>query len=337
MYYRANILQSQQTENIVVHSGKGGSGKTTTAQNLATWLAAAGRKVALVDVDSYANSSNFINTVEWPSTRPLYTLSHVIQQKKPLLDVMYQVRRGLYIIPSDNNIEAAGHYLVANEMQEVMIDRYKALMAVLGPRPQEVPSHYQRSSLAPYHLPALQSVEDEEMWERPEYLDYIIWDFPGETGAVGRAILKIPHCRILSPVVLEPLPLQGFGQMKANLDLLFRNAPEAKPPIIGVIPYRLTHKREETVEEFVKLYAEHRDVVLRAVHEDTKVAPTQNVYPAQSIYEVERNSRAAREFFEIAMRIDGYTGQFVGSPSCKYCTEIDTWLQQEMATLEEGA
>src|SRR5258708_9173769 len=82
----------QETQNIVIWSGKGGSGKTTVAQNIAWWLASTGRVVTLVDTDSYANSSNFINMLAIPAAQQ-YTLSHVIQHDKPLLDVMYQVRR----------------------------------------------------------------------------------------------------------------------------------------------------------------------------------------------------------------------------------------------------
>ena len=330
-----NVIQSvaqnvNAPRNIIIWSGKGGSGKTTAGQNLATWLAAAGRKVVLVDTDSYANSSNFINMLALPPTRR-YTLSHVVQQDKPLLEAMYQVRQGFYVIPSDDNIDAAGNYIVANEAQEIMIERYDELLTTLAPRPQDPPSWYQESSLAPRHLAPLLPVKDECIQEPPPYLDYIIWDFPAEPGSLGKAILRIPNCEIWAPVVLEPLPLQGFAQMKKQIDKLFKNFPERKPLIAGVIPYHLTHKKEETSQEFVKLYLAHREAFQRAVHEDLNVPQTQNIYPAKAIYEVKRTSRAARELFEIAMRIDGYKGQFDGSPACKHCTDIYAWLQEQMA------
>lgn len=321
--------------NIIIWSGKGGSGKTTSGQNIAWWLATAGRKVALVDTDSHPNSGNFVDQSMIPADR-WFTLAHVIQQEKALLDAMYQVRKGLYIIPSDTNIEAASSYIIANEAQEVMIDRYHEMTAALSPRPEEIPASHSEPRLAPTSFPDLPFVEEKEVLERPAHLDYMIWDFGAEPGPLGKAILRMPNCEIWSPAVLEPLPLQAFAQMKDQLNKLFKNFPERKPPIRGVFPYKLTHKKEETVEEFVKLYLAHRDVFMRPIHEDLNVPPTQNFYPARSIYEVNCATRAARELFEIAMRIDGYQGQFKKSPPCKYCSEIYAWLHQELAA-GEGA
>lgn len=328
-------LNNRQTKNIIVWSGKGGSGKTTVSQNIAWWLASTGRVVGLVDTDSYANSSNFINMLTIPPAEQ-HTLSHVIQQNKSLLDVMYQVRKGLYVIPSDDSIDAANGFIIANEAQEIMIDRYNDMVANLTPQPQNIPNWHKVASLTPRYFPPLATVADTQIRERPEYLDYLIWDFPGEPGPLCRAILRLPNSAILAPVMLEPLPLQGFAQMRMQIDKLFRNAITHKPPIAGVIPYSITHKRPETAQEFVKLYLSHSDVFMRAVHEDLNVPPSQNYYPAQSIYEAKRTSRAARELFEIAMRLDGYTGKFEGTPACKHCEEIDLWLKEQIAVVAEG-
>lgn len=327
----ARKMNDPQTKNLIIWSGKGGTGKTTFAQNVAYWLAAAGRKVGLADTDSGANSSNYINMLAIPPSERL-TLSYVVQQNNSLLDVMYQVRKNLWVIPSDDNIEAANGYIVANELQEIMIDKYNELIATLAPRPLTVPSWHRELSLAPRFFSPLAPVEEAHIRELPTYLDYIIWDFPGEPGALCRAILRLPNSEIWSPVKVEPLPMQGFAQMRSQVDKLFRHNPQRKPLIAGVVPYELTHKKEETAEAYVKLYVAQPGGLTRAVHEDLNVPPTQDIYPAQSIFEVKRTSRAARELFEIAMRIDGYTGQFDGGPVCKHCDEIAAWIREQSAT-----
>src|SRR5258708_1847594 len=228
----ADQLNNHQTRNIIIWSGKGGSGKTTVAQNLAWWLATTGRKVGLVDTDSYANSSNFINMLAIPPAQQ-YTLSHVIQQDKSLLDVMYQVRRGLYVIPSDDSIDAANGFIIANEAQEIMIDRYNDMIATLAPRPQITPAWHTEPTLVPRYFSPLATVEDTQIRERPEYLDYLIWDFPGEPGPLCRAILRLPNSEIWSPVMLEPLPVQGFAQMRMQIEKLFRHAPTRRPQVKG--------------------------------------------------------------------------------------------------------
>jgi cellulose biosynthesis protein BcsQ len=333
-FFEQDARRTNEPRNIIIWSGKGGSGKTTTGQNVAWWLATAGYQVALVDTDSHPNSGNFVDQNLIPP-ESWFTLTDVIQREKTLLDAIYQVRKGFYVIPSDTNIEAASSFIIANEAQEVMIDRYHDLAANLSPSPEEDPAFLSEPSLAPTFFPDLPFVEEHEVLERPAYLDYLIWDFGAEPGPLGKAILRMPNCEIWAPVVLEPLPLQAFAQMKDQLGKLFKNFPNRKPPIRGVFPYKLTHKKEETVEEYVKLYVAHPDVFMRPVHEDLNVPPTQNYYPARSIGEVNNKTRATREFFEIAMRIAGYQGQFRKSPICKACNDIHAWLQQELAG--EGA
>ena len=320
---------------ILIYSGKGGSGKTTLGQNLAWWLASLGRTVVLVDTDSRAMSSNFINMFAIPE-RERYTLSHVIQDEVPLLQSMYQVRRGLYIIPSDSNIDRANNHIVTNEAQEIMIDRFNDMARTLAERmsrwaspPTGTVDWHQEQSISLRDIRPAEPVSGDEVRLPPSQINYLIWDFAADPGPLGKAILRIPRSEILAPVVLEPLPLLAFAQMKIFVQTLFKNHPEQMPTIKGVVPYHLTHKKEFTSQEFVKLYLAHPEVFMRAVHEDLSVPETQRVYPAQSIYEGNRQSRAAREILEIALRVDGYQGLLKGGPACKYCNEIHDWLQQQ--------
>src|SRR3712207_2259079 len=70
---------------LVCASGKGGTGKTTTALNLATIAAAAGLRVALVDMDDQQTLS------EWHGLRP-EDLPDLQLLTIPLLDVGRAIR-----------------------------------------------------------------------------------------------------------------------------------------------------------------------------------------------------------------------------------------------------
>ncbi|GCE32059.1 hypothetical protein KDA_75430 [Dictyobacter alpinus] len=323
------VKQINGIRNIYMWSGKGGVGKTTAAINLATWLAASGRKVAVVDTDSHPNTSSLKDMSKVREDRR-YTLSDVIQREKPFLDAMYQVRNGLYVVPSETNIEVAKTHIIINEAQDVLLDRFYALMAQLAPPPEDPPFWQEKTYLAPHHLPPLAELSDLEMQAPPAYLEYIIWDFAAEPGALGKAILRLPKGEIWSPVLLEPYPLLAFAQMKQQTTQMFQYHPvERRPVLKGVFPFMLTHKTEKVTEEFAKLYLAHQDIFMHPIHNDDKVAATQDYYPAQSIYEVDQTSRAGREFFELAMRLDGYQGSFGKKTHCPHCEAIYEWARQQ--------
>lgn len=66
------------SEVIVVTSGKGGVGKTTTTANIGMGLAARGKKVVLIDTDTGLRNLDLLLGLE---RRIVYTLVDVIQQR----------------------------------------------------------------------------------------------------------------------------------------------------------------------------------------------------------------------------------------------------------------
>lgn len=87
------------SECIVVTSGKGGVGKTTTTANLGVALALLGKKVAVVDADIGLRNLDVILGLE---NRIVYDLVHVIEGGCRLKQALIRDKRaeGLYLLPA---------------------------------------------------------------------------------------------------------------------------------------------------------------------------------------------------------------------------------------------
>ncbi len=84
---------------IVVTSGKGGVGKTTTSANISTALALRGYKVAVIDFDVGLRNLDLIMGVE---RRVVYDFVHVIHGEATLKQALIRDKRveNLYILPA---------------------------------------------------------------------------------------------------------------------------------------------------------------------------------------------------------------------------------------------
>jgi len=86
-------------EVIVITSGKGGVGKTTTAANIGTGLAAQGKKVVLIDTDIGLRNLDVVMGLE---NRILYDLVDVTQGNCRLKQALIKDKRfdGLFLLPA---------------------------------------------------------------------------------------------------------------------------------------------------------------------------------------------------------------------------------------------
>jgi chromosome partitioning protein len=101
---------------LAVANQKGGVGKTTTAVNLATCIAAAQEKTLLIDCDSQANATAAIGFTKDPARRTLY---HALILQEPLDRIIQASQVELLdVIPADKNLAGAAVELVDAERRE---------------------------------------------------------------------------------------------------------------------------------------------------------------------------------------------------------------------------
>lgn len=218
---------------FVIANQKGGVGKTTTAINLGSNLAALGKKVILIDLDPQANLSSGVGF-----TKAFENTSWNKEKDSPYKSI-YDV-----LI----NDEKISKVFVTTDIENLLL----------------VPSHL---SLAGAEIEMVNLLSRETLLKRAleefkEDIDYVIIDCPPSLGLLTINALTAAQYVII-PIQCEYFALEGLGQLLGTTELIKRINPALS---IGGVVLTMYDSRTKLAEQVVNDVKEYfKDTVFESI------------------------------------------------------------------------
>ena len=171
---------------IAIANQKGGVGKTTTAINLGTALAAVGERVLVLDLDPQGNASTGLGIPAEARTR---TSFDVLVGSMGLLDASYQTAvPGLSVVPANSDLVGIEQILQADSGRAFKLrDAVGALVGQSRSRPQD------------------------------QAYSYVLIDCPPSLNVLTLNAMTAADA-VLVPVQCEFFALEGISQLKDSID-----------------------------------------------------------------------------------------------------------------------
>lgn len=196
---------------------KGGSGKTTTAINLAAALRENGKRVLLVDLDPQANLSQSFGIVEDPPYNMYQLLSQTAMGNDPRVQEAIQTVNGIDLIPASLDLAASELELVSTYGREHMLARIL----------QSLPTPY----------------------------DYVFIDCPPSIGMLTVNAL-VTSQYVLMPMQAEFLPLKGLQSFLSSFSVVQKRInPQLR--VLGIVLTRYDERKTMNQQVLAQLESDH--------------------------------------------------------------------------------
>ena len=171
---------------IAIANQKGGVGKTTTAINLGTALAAVGEKVMVLDLDPQGNASTGLGIPAEARTR---TSFDVLAGTSSLIDASFQTAvPGLHVVPANNDLVGIEQMLQSDNNRAFKLR--DAVTALIGQSRARGADHA---------------------------FSYVLIDCPPSLNTLTLNAMTAAHA-VLVPVQCEFFALEGISQLKETID-----------------------------------------------------------------------------------------------------------------------
>lgn len=208
---------------IAIANQKGGVGKTTTAINLGTALAAVGEKVMVLDLDPQGNASTGLGIPPEARSRTTYD---VLAGGCSILEAAQQTAvPGLFIVPANNDLVGIESELASDNTRPYKLrDAVGALVGQQRARPQDPP------------------------------FTYVLIDCPPSLNILTLNAMSAANA-VIVPVQCEFFALEGISQLKESIDQIratLNPGLEIQGVVLTMHDARTTLSREvaENVRQF---------------------------------------------------------------------------------------
>lgn len=318
-------------QTIQVKSKKGGVGKSLFARELSQALASIGCNAAILDCSEQAND----DILENQQRQFDETLKECITEDFPLKDAARQVRRNLWLIPGSRSHEDINNHIRKQRDPNLISDMLDDLRSSLTPSsPFSERFSWWNSEKVPLSLFHSEPTNDEEFNTPPSSLDFLIIDSDASTEDDLTLAFWPAIDGILVPFELSELDWQSYHQFKQDLAKRFRKHPEQQPPIIGILPNKVLHTKDNpTPLAYLKaIYRDAEEHVYRPVHWSKIFGECLNQHIGTLDHPAAGTDRTVRELGAIALEIIGYEGDLMGLRFCDKCKDT---LELAMKEQEE--